>query len=124
MKYQLTIVDKTATVDDYNDGEIGESNNFYIGEKFTGETIKEVIEKACDFIGGEYEGAEQCWQAEIDAEDGRIDFQTLETDSGEQPGKAEISAWKRGKHQLWACYYVGFVEKLAPVNLTKVKELR
>lgn len=124
MKYQLTILDKTATVDDYNEGEQGMGNNFYINEKFTGNTVQEVIQKACDFVGGAWDGSDQCYSTDIDGNQGRIDFQTLEDADGNSASDSQMDAWRKGEQTLYACYYVGFVEKLVPVDLTKVKELQ
>lgn len=121
MKYHLTILDKMATEDSYKHGEIGMGNNFYINETFKGDTIKEVIEKACDFVGGDYEGDEKCWSIDIDGDQGRIDFQTMETADAALPTKNEIEQWKKGDLKLYACYYVGIVEKVMPVNLKEEK---
>lgn len=119
-KYQLTILDKTATVDDYNEGEQGMGNNFYINETFKGDSVREVIQQACEFVGGAWEGSDQCYSTDIDAEDGRIDFQTLENGEGEAADIHEIDRWKQGKETLYACYYVGFVEQITPVNLKEL----
>lgn len=121
MSYQLTILDKIATLDDYNEGEQGMGNNFYVNETMKADTISEAIKKACDFVGGDFEGDEKCWNIDIDADQGRIDFQTLENGDAELPSNSELEQWKRGELDLYACYYVGYVEELKPVNLEGVK---
>lgn len=119
-KYQLYLMDKSATVDNYQEGETDEGNNFWIGETLTGDTIEEVIRKACDFVGGDFDGVDKCYSIEIDAELGRIDFQTMENDNGDIVTEAELELWRNDQTRLWACYYTGTISEVKAVDLTKV----
>lgn len=50
-------------------------------------------------------------------------LQTLEDGDGNIPTDSQIEAWRKGEQTLYACYYVGFVEELTPVDLTTIGEL-
>ena len=75
---------------------------------FQAETEVELLAKVKEFFSVEDNAivVNSCGDA------GRIDIQTMEDGEGNNPSKADMSAWKRGKKTLYACIYSLNAEKV------------
>lgn len=110
--YKVTIT-KTVEVDDIKNGcdpdsfrDLGE---FYTFKSSSLELCIERVKRAVDL--------EKCEEFE-----GRLDFQTLETDDGSHPSVECYEAWKKGEikrfnTQMWLATYSVYLESVETTEL-------
>lgn len=96
MKYQISI-NKMATEDDYNDGEVGMTQDY-------GEVIKLHVE---ELANAPLEIAQfLCTNVdELRLFENHIEWQTLETGEGYQPTGNLKALWQEGECKLYNAYY-------------------
>ncbi len=111
--YQIDGFLKFTEEDKHDEGCLPDTGSTYMVEaKFTGSTVKEVIEKAAKFLNIDADGIEK----DACDEKGRIDFAGMECDDNTTPSKAELASWKQGKTRLWYVVYSAHIEKVARVS--------
>lgn len=114
MKYQINGLLKLAEVDNYEEGCDPKSTQMIeVDLTFTDSTVEGVIRKCAEFLGVDNDGIEK----NACDEDGRVDFQLMETEESYQPSKSQIEQWKRGTLRLWAVTYTGMVERVETVKI-------
>lgn len=113
--YLVRGFNKTAQVDDFEHGCIGDENHYDTGSShnWTSDTVDGVVKELMDFLCIEDKDA-----VELDACDeiGRIDIQRTENAEGYEPSKSEIEEWKKGKLKMWLCDYTFHLESIETVS--------
>lgn len=106
MTYEINGWVKTIERDNWRDGCHGGANCFGGNDIFKGDTAEDAIQKACNFVGVDYEDIDlnACEEA------GRVDINLTENADGYPATPSEIEAWKAGEIDLWLANYTFYVE--------------
>lgn len=121
--FAATFIEKTATPDDYEQGE---------APKGTVTTIAQAINVRADSLKGLLELLSREWGLEemkdvfIDSEQADVlcfTWDRQENRDGEPPSPSRIAAWKKGATYLWNARYTFMIEKreVTPVTLEDFK---
>lgn len=117
--FVMTCFEKTAVVDDYNEGETGKENCFSMDVTVQDEDLKKCLEKAFEFLGMDYDENNM-----FIPDDGRyVDIGRLEDDDGDTPSNSGIELWKKGLKRLWSATYYWSVVKRTEEDVDVRKEL-
>lgn len=107
MSYEINGWSKFTERDNWREGCHGGSVCYGGTELFTGDTARDAIEKACDFVGADIDN-----DAEFNSCDelGRVDVSIMENADGYAATDYEIEKWKNGEIELWNSVYTFHVE--------------
>ena len=106
-------VSKFAEEDDWKQGCIGKSQEYYLDVHFSGKSADEVIGKIASFLGQDAKDAEK----NVCDEPGRVEFGITENDDGNEMSKSEIERWKKGEIKAWYAVYTAYIEEVIPVSV-------
>jgi len=106
--YEVNGWTKTAEEYIFEKGISGGGLDFFAHDRFSGNTVKDLIEVLKLFVWCEDEDIlfDSC------GESGRIDIQRMEDANGERALKSEISKWKKGELRLWLATYTFYVKQV------------
>lgn len=101
---------KDAEKDNWQNGCTGDGLRFAGNECFSADTVDDLVDKLCDFVGVEPEPDNYA----LDAceEQGRIDICRMENADGYEPTLKELEQFKDGLIDLWYCVYTFHVEQV------------
>ena len=87
---------------------------------FQADTIDELIKKVCDFVNGDFEGKDKCWEVDSTS-NSKVIFGVMETDDSNKPTQSQIEEWKQGRLRLWDSSYIGMINKVTKEEVDLIK---
>jgi len=118
--FACTHIDKDATVDNWETGcRIDRTCVMSESVNYTADTLENLVKKVCDVYGLDFP-THVSHDEVYDANDSInvIQFDRLETASGDVPTEEEIARWKDGRLELYVADYTLHVEKRRVENVT------
>lgn len=100
---------KLAEEDNWENGCDGSATQFSGSDRFTAETLPELLDRLKGFSGGEDSGVllNSC------GEEGRIDIQVYENAEGIPASQSEMDRFKKGECRVWLATYSFYVEEVS-----------
>lgn len=113
--FVIKFAERMAYVDDFNEGQLEESQYSEFNMEFYGKTLAETQEKVTEFF--DVNGVSSTVEWDACDEIGRVDISRLEDNDGNivYSGSHVYNDFKKGKHTLWDATYTGTAYKMTVV---------